>query len=149
VLRLFIGDDYLAHEFVKSHGLKARDVMTRKVITVNESTPIEVIVTLLEEHQIKRVPVVRGDHVVGIVSRADLLRAFASQATQEAAKVSGRDQGIQSRILAELARQPWWHDRNCGVVVSDGTVICGAQWRARSSARPCASSRRARPVFAA
>jgi CBS domain-containing protein len=119
-LRMFIGDDYLAREFVRFHGHKARDVMTRKVVTVGESTPIQEIVTLLEENQIKRVPVVRDDHVVGIVSRADLLRAFASQATQEAAKISDSDRDIQSRILAELERQPWWHERNCGIVVSDG-----------------------------
>lgn len=121
-LRLFIGEDYLAREFVKVHGRKVRDVMTRNVITVTEGTPIEEIVSLFEEHGIKRVPVVRGKEVVGIVSRADLMRAFASQATQDAARISDSDRDIQSRILAELARQPWWHSRNCGIVVSDGVV---------------------------
>lgn len=122
--------------------------MTCKVVVVNEGPPIEVIVRLFDENQIKRVPVVCGDHVVGIVSRADLLRAFASQATQEAAKISDSDRDIQSRILADLERQPWWHKRNCGIVVSDGIAHLGARRRARSSARPCASSRRVRPVFA-
>lgn len=41
------------------------DVMTCKVVVVNEGPPIEVIVRLFEENQIKHVPVVRGDHVVG------------------------------------------------------------------------------------
>lgn len=119
-LRLFIGDDYLAHEFVKSHGLRARDIMTRNVVTVDEATPVPEIVSLLEENRIKRVPVTRGGRVVGIVSRANLLRALASGARPAAEESSNADRKIQSRILAELERQPWWHKRNCNIVVSDG-----------------------------
>lgn len=121
-LRMFIGDDYLAREFVKLHGHKARDVMTRNVITVNEDTPIEDIVALLESHQIKRVPVMQNNRVIGIVSRANLLRALASPEVQEAARISDSDRAIQSAILAELERQPWWNKRNCSIVVSNGVV---------------------------
>src|SRR6185369_7474544 len=76
-LEVLAEDNVRAHEFVKLHGQKARDIMTREVITVHEDTPIQEIVTMLEEHRIKRVPVVRGRRPVGIVSRANLLRAFA------------------------------------------------------------------------
>jgi CBS domain-containing protein len=121
-LRWFVGSDYEAHEFVKGHGRKARDVMTRKVVAVGEDTPIAEIVTLLEEHGIKRVPVVREGRVVGIVSRANLLRAFASREVATAAALSDRDRDIRLRLEAALAEKPWWHRRACSIVVSDGIV---------------------------
>lgn len=121
-LRLFVGTDYQAHEFVRTHGRKARDVMTRKVVTVTEDTPIADIVALLEEHRIKRVPVMRDGKVTGIVSRANLLRAFASREASKAAAMTERDRDIQTRLLAALEPQPWWHKRACNVVVSDGVV---------------------------
>jgi CBS domain-containing protein len=121
-LRLFVGDDYLAHEFVKSHGLRARDVMTRKVVTVEEATPVADIVNLLEEHGIKRVPVMRDGKIVGIVTRANLLRALAAAADVEPARSAGTDRAIQARILAALEQQPWWKKRGCSVIVSDGVA---------------------------
>jgi CBS domain-containing protein len=56
---------------------RARDVMTGPVVTVGEETEIDEIARLLTAHRIKRVPVVRGGRIVGIVSRADLVRALA------------------------------------------------------------------------
>lgn len=61
-----------------------RDVMSSPVISVGEDTePVE-IAKLLASHHIKRVPVVRDGRVVGIVSRADIVRAMAADATVEA-----------------------------------------------------------------
>jgi CBS domain-containing protein len=62
--------------YLQSHGLRAQDVMTRNVVVVTENTVLPKIADLLETHHIKRVPVVHDDHVAGIVSRADLLRAL-------------------------------------------------------------------------
>jgi CBS domain-containing protein len=121
-LRLFAGPDIEAHDFIKSHGRKARDVMTRKLVTVTEDTPVAEIVALMEENRIKRVPVMSGTKVVGIVSRANLLRAFASREVSKAAAMSAQDRDIQTRLLAMLEKQPWWHKRSCNVVVSGGVV---------------------------
>jgi len=55
---------------------RAEKIMTAPLLTVTEETGLTEIARLLTEHSIKRVPVVRGDKVVGIVSRADLVRAF-------------------------------------------------------------------------
>jgi CBS domain-containing protein len=121
-LRWFVSSDYEAREFVKGHGRKARDVMTRKVVTAREDTPIAEIVALLEDHGIKRVPVMRDGRIVGIVSRANLLRAFASRGVARGAAMSERDGDIQLRLEAALAEKPWWHKRACNIVVSDGIV---------------------------
>ena len=71
-----------ASEYLKSHGLTARDVMTREPITVTEDTPLEEIAVLLERKAIKRVPVLRDGKLAGIVSRADLLHGLVARAGQ-------------------------------------------------------------------
>jgi CBS domain-containing protein len=61
-------------------GKKGRDVqaiMSKKVVSVSEETPIEEIAQLMTTHKIKRLPVMRGDKIVGIVSRADIVNAIA------------------------------------------------------------------------
>ena len=62
--------------YVRSGDRQVRDLMTQDVITVEEDTPLPEVARLLEEHRIKRVPVLRQGKVVGIVSRADLVRAL-------------------------------------------------------------------------
>ena len=73
----------------------ARDVMSAPVVTVDEDADIAEIARLLTTNRIKRVPVVREGRIVGIVSRADLLRGLA----QERASPGG---GFLARSLAEL-----------------------------------------------
>jgi CBS-domain-containing membrane protein len=80
-LELLQGSDEQAAQYIKSHGLVARDVMTRDPFTVSENTPLEKVASLLEQEHIKRVPVVRGGKMVGIVSRADLIHAVVAGAT--------------------------------------------------------------------
>ena len=50
--------------------------MTAPAITATEGTSISEIADLLQRHRIKRVPIVLDNKVVGIVSRADLVRAL-------------------------------------------------------------------------
>ena len=64
-------------EYVRVDRRRARDLMSRDVVTATEATPADRIADLLERHRIKRVPILRDGKVVGIVSRADLVRALA------------------------------------------------------------------------
>ena len=95
--------------------------MTRDPTTASEDTPLGEIVDLMERHQIKRIPIVRGDHVVGIVSRANLLHALATL-DREARPVSTDDSAIHDRIVAELDKQTWAPKNLINVVVRDGVV---------------------------
>ena len=76
----FIGTGEAASAYIRAHGLKVRDVMTQEPITVTEHTPLREAVDLMERRGIKRLPVLRDAKVVGIVSRANLLRAGESVA---------------------------------------------------------------------
>jgi CBS domain-containing protein len=62
---------------VDREGLRVADVMSLGIIAVREETPVDEIAQLLTERKIKRVPVVRDDKLVGIVSRADIVHAVA------------------------------------------------------------------------
>ena len=60
----------LAGEFAKSHGRRVAEVMSTDIVSAAEDTPLGEIATMLERHRIKRVPVLRGGKLVGIVSRS-------------------------------------------------------------------------------
>jgi CBS domain-containing protein len=77
-VEFFMGPGRLADEYVRISGRKIRDVMTRDVRAVAPDTPLSEAVRLMERHNIKRVPVVEGGKMVGIVTRANLLHAMAS-----------------------------------------------------------------------
>jgi CBS domain-containing protein len=115
----------LAQEYVKSHGRKAKDIMTRDVVTVTEETDLAEVATLLETHRVKRVPVIRDGKIVGIVSRSNLVRASGATkgGAPAGAGASDDDRAIRQRLLAELSQQQWagklWAQ---DIIVSDGVV---------------------------
>jgi CBS domain-containing protein len=96
----------LAAEYVRSHGRKASEVMSADVVAVDEATPIAEIARLLETRRIKRVPVLRDGKLVGIVSRANLLRALATR-LQTSAPPLADDRRIRDAVLAELKQYKW------------------------------------------
>jgi len=71
-----ITDFELFRKYFKSHGRHVEDVMTRDVVRVFENTPLAKVAALLELKRIKRVPVMGNGAIVGIISRADFLRAL-------------------------------------------------------------------------
>jgi CBS domain-containing protein len=120
-LEFIAGPSRLATEYVHSHGRKVGDVMSDEPVTVGEDTPVEEVVRLMEKRRIKRLPVMRGTKVVGIVSRANLLHALASVAPG-APLAAKDDQAIRDRVLDELAKQPWAPPNLIDVTVRDGAV---------------------------
>ena len=73
-------DPETAHGYIKSHAQRVDAIMTHDVIRVYEDTPLAHVAALLAQKHIKRVPVMRDGKIVGIVSRADLLRAIVRTA---------------------------------------------------------------------
>lgn len=107
--------------YVRTHSRRVEDLMTRNVATVREDAPLEDVVTLMEQKHVKRLPVVRGDHVVGIVSRSDLIRALG-QVLRQSVPAEVSDAAIGSRLQADLRDESWFAARNVSVTVKAGVV---------------------------
>jgi CBS domain-containing protein len=120
-LRLLASPGRQAADFTRAHGRKVADVMTRDVLSVAADAPLTDIVALMEEHRVKRVPVLDGDHVVGVVSRADLLRAL-SVAARERHETVADDRTIREHILDTLAHETWAPRTTLNVTVVHGVV---------------------------
>ena len=120
-LEFLLGPGRIADEYAHTHGRKVVEVMTLDVASVAEDTAVEEIVRLMERRRIKRVPVLRGETLVGIVTRANLLRALASLAAEAPSAAAG-DVAIRERLLAELERQTWTPRSSVDVVVRNGVV---------------------------
>jgi CBS domain-containing protein len=116
----FSPNSRLAAEYIKSHAKRVADIMTREVFSVEELATLGEIADLLETKHIKRVPVVHDGKIVGIVSRADLLKVLASGGTKTAHEE--QDRTIRAQLLAELREQKWADASEGRVVVSDGIV---------------------------
>lgn len=120
-LRLFTDNATLAAEYVKTHATKVRDVMTKKVISVSEETSLLDIAALFEKHRIKRVPVVRGDRLLGIVSRANLIQGLAAKSSTLMPGAAD-DGAIRLKVIEALESESWSYINSGGVTVTDGVV---------------------------
>jgi len=120
-VEFFMGPGRLADEYVRFSGRKVSDVMTHDVHTVAPDTPLSDVVRLMERHNIKRVPVVDGTKLAGIITRANLLHAMASF-VHEIAPARAEDIAIREQFLAELEKQPWAPVTKIDVTVRDGVV---------------------------
>jgi CBS domain-containing protein len=120
-IEFFVGQGRLADEYVQASGRRVGEIMTPDVHTVAEDSSLEDVVRLMERHGIKRVPVVRGQELVGIVTRENIMRALARTAIQ-APTLSTSDSAIRERLLTHLGEQPWAPLDSIDVAVSDGIV---------------------------
>jgi CBS domain-containing protein len=100
-LRLLATPEEPAERYLREFGRRARDVMTKDVITVGPDTPLTEIASMLEKYHIKRVPVLEGNRLVGIVSRANLLRGVATW--QKPTGVRVEDTALRALLLDALA----------------------------------------------
>jgi CBS domain-containing protein len=112
----------LAADYIKSHGSKVKDVMTQDVVSVTDGTPVADIAVLLETNRIKRVPVLRDGRLVGIVSRANLVRALAMTIDERPSDGEADDRTIRDKLLAELRAQRWAEVSPGNITVKDGVV---------------------------
>jgi CBS domain-containing protein len=110
-----------ASAYVKSHGRRAEDVMSRDVISISEDTPLYKIAQTLEKNHIKRVPVVTGGKLVGIVSRSNLLQGFSTMQKDAPAGVAD-DSAIRSKIVKEIEGKLGISGNTTNVVVVNGVV---------------------------
>jgi CBS domain-containing protein len=120
-LDAFANPDIKAREYVKSHGHKAEDVMTRHVVSVSESASLAEVADVLDTHRIRQVPVISDGRLIGMISRADLVRALAEVSI--AAPAPRPDNGaLQKAIWDRIGGQPWLKAVFVNLAVKDGIV---------------------------
>jgi CBS domain-containing protein len=125
-LDAIFGPEQSANDYVRAHGITVGDVMTRvRVVSVSEDTSLDQVVHLMERHRIKRLPVLRGGRIVGIISRANLMQVLASLHRAEP-RSSRSDQILRRRIITAIAKQSWSYGADLIVLVRNGIVdLCG------------------------
>jgi CBS domain-containing protein len=121
-LRLLTGTVEEARAFVKAHGRRVDEVMTRDVLTVRPETALGEVAHALEARGVKRAPVVADGRLVGIVSRADIVRALAAGEARALPPPSRADTDIREAVLAALADFDWSASTRLSVTVTDGVV---------------------------
>ncbi|MGY3534469.1 CBS domain-containing protein [Bradyrhizobium sp. USDA 4452] len=119
-LELIIGAGEAAESYVREHGRKVSEIMTTAPITVDERATLTEIVGIMERNNIKRVPVVRDDKLIGIVSRSNLMQAAASLSGREP-DPNNSDEQIRMRIIDEIESKDWCPS-GFNVIVKDGIV---------------------------
>lgn len=120
-LQFLLGPGQLADEYTRAHGRTVSEVMTADPVSVAEDVPLEEVVGLMEKHRIKRLPVIRKEKVVGLVSRANLLHALAG-VMQEVRPTALDDTTIRERLLADLEKQSWAPTGSLDIFVRNGVV---------------------------
>jgi len=135
-LRFFTSDEDLARGYVKTHGLHAKDIMSRPVETVPPGAALADVVQVLEARRIKRVFVVEKGRLAGVITRADLLRALHAREELAAKAVPANDQDIRERILEAIREQADWASGTViNVQVADGVAHIWGQTEYESQRR--------------
>lgn len=119
-LSFLFGPGSAGGDYVTEHGRRISEVMTPEPFTVTEDVALADIVDLMESKNVKRLPVIRGDKLVGIVTRANILQAVASLA-RHVPDPTADDEHIRNRIIRAMENQEW-HPFGLSVVVRDGIV---------------------------
>jgi CBS domain-containing protein len=119
--RLLESEASSARAFVTAQTRRVADVMTKDVITANEDATLAELVDLMEDHGIKRIPIVRGDVVVGMVSRADLLGALLSRES-DSPVLQPTDEALRQNVVDALEDRPWTSRWPVNVYANNGIV---------------------------
>ena len=122
-LEALLSGGRLAKSYAHTHGRKIGEIMTRKIVSIGEDADLSEAVDLMLRYGVKRLPVLRGEQVVGIISRADLLKALVASLPK---KDGGHpDAEIKAAIEAELDRLGWAPKASVRVEVRNGVVTFG------------------------
>ncbi len=119
--QVFFSDgERLAREYQKATGLTVAEVMTRSVISLPPDASIESAAALLDEHKIRRVPVVAAGKLAGIISRGDLIKALAGGPAGGRAPLS--DEQLVSEMQQRMRAESWVSHGNVAIHACGGII---------------------------
>ena len=111
-----------AKAYARTHGRRVDEIMSGNVATIESGAGLDEAAALMEKRRVKRLPVVEGEKVVGIITRADFIRALAQFVRPGYEEQPVSDNEIKRRIEAELRAQPWAPIASIDVAVINGVV---------------------------
>ena len=141
-LDTFLGEGV---DYEKAHGRTASEIMTSKVVTVDEDTPVHQIAELLERNHIKRVPVLSGGRLAGIVSRANLLHGLANTIVDHHEPSAAKDRELRQQLMKTLLQSDQLDPVLVNVTVNDGNVRLWGMVESRDQAVAAESAARKLP----
>jgi CBS domain-containing protein len=119
-LKAFLMPSSVAADYVATHGRHVCEVMTPHPIHVSPLTDLAEVSRLMLHKHVKRLPVLEGGKLVGIISRSDVLRALASKLIET--PEARTDEEIRTYIKTELARARWAPKSSIKVEVKENVV---------------------------
>jgi len=117
---LFTDPGGAAERYARTHGARASDIMTQKVVAVAESDTAAHVAHVMEDKKIRRVLVITEERLRGIVSRADLLRALISPMPEQGEVADSR---MRAAVIAAMRKEPWADSFYTMVDVQEGVAI--------------------------
>jgi CBS domain-containing protein len=119
--RLFVDED-APWSYVEAHAVRVRDLMSTPLVSVEDDASVGDVAALFETRNIRRAPVMKFGTMVGIVSRADFVRALVARAEVRRDQSPKSDEAIRRALLKELESHRWWRPDRSQVAVQDGIV---------------------------
>ena len=111
-----------AEIYAHAHARRVEEIMSADVVTVDEAKSLCEAVAIMEKRGVKRLPVMREGQVVGMLTRADLVRTLASLFRDFHSRPLASDAEILQRIRGEMGSQPWAPTATIEVAVKDGVI---------------------------
>lgn len=119
--RLLDSDVSAANDFTAAHTRRVADVMTKEVVTAGPDATLRELVDLMEQHGVKRIPIVRDGALVGVVSRSDLLCVLLSREPKRPLPQPS-DTALRQAVIEAVEKRPWTSRWPTHVFASGGVV---------------------------
>ena len=116
-----IGGGITARDVVHAHAKYVKDAMSKNVHVIAPDASLAAAAMALESEGVKRLPVVADGHLVGVVSRADLVRAFASVAPKTP-EATPSDSDIRKAVRQALSKEPGMPSLQVTVLARNGEI---------------------------
>ena len=122
-LAFLLGPGPSANDYTQAHARYVDEIMTPDPVCIDVDASLDDVVKTMEQHKVHRLPVLSKGHMVGIVSRADLLRALIrSDNAQSSPQEPIADARIEKMILAAIEAQQWSTPNAIRLKVENGQV---------------------------
>jgi CBS domain-containing protein len=121
-LAAFLWPGRMAEDYVRTHARKVSELLSGNIISVAPDASLAEVIGIMESRHVRRVMVIDGDHLVGIVARADLVKNLMKLLPAAAGAPAVTDAQIRAQLLKEVDQQRWTSQGAIDSQVKDGEV---------------------------